>query len=396
MRRTAAVLTLAFAVFSTLVQGAENTPRTPKLSDLFGDDVIARGKGVEVKRSQLEEAFTAFKANLAARGQQMREDQRYGQEAQLLQRLIVTQILTNRVTDADRKLAKELGEKFAAESMKSATSEDAFNRQLKAMGLTPEQFQRRVTEQSLVEAVIKREVTSTIQITDEQVKQFYTTGEDVIVRLIQSDLVKVEKDPAAPPGLVKQMKDRMAEIRKSNLARLEQPERVKVSHIFMTTIDRQSEEPLPAEQIAFKRQQMAKLRKRAIDGEDFAKLVQDFSEDRGLKQTKGEYTFSREDPFAPEFKAAAFSLTPGQLSDVVSTAIGVHVIKLLEKLPAKKAELDKVAPDLKDFLTQQEIQRVMPEFFARVAKDANIEILDPKYRATEPAEPAGKSPAVTK
>lgn len=383
MHRTAAALLLAVVLPSAVVRAAENTPRPPKLSDLFGDEVIARGKGVEVKRSQLEEAFTAYKANLAARGQPMREDQRLGQEAQLLQRLIVTQILTNRVTDADRKLAKELGAKFTAESMRNATSEDAFNRQLKAMGLSPEQFSRRVMEQSLVEAVIQRELTSRIQITDEQVKDFYTTGTDIIVRLIQADLAKLEKDPAAPAELIARMKERITEIRKSNLARLEQPERVRVSHVFMTTIDRETEEPLPAEQKAYKRQQMEKIRKRALDGEDFSKLVQDFSEDRGLKQTKGEYTFSREDPFTPEFKAAAFSLAPGKISDVVSTSIGLHVIKLLEKLPARKVELEKAAPDLKDFLTQQEVQREMPEFFAKVAKDAKIDILDPKYKAAE-------------
>ena len=383
MLRTVATLILALAVIAPAACAAENTSRAPKLSDLFGDEVIARGKNVEVKRSQLEEAFTAFKANLAARGQQMREDQRLGQEAQLLQRLIVTQILTNRVTDADRKLAKELGEKFTADSKKGATSEEAFNRQLKAMGLTPEQFSRRVSEQSLVEAVIQREVTSGIKITDEQVKEFYNTGNDVIVRLIQSDLAKLEKDTNAPAGLVTQLKERMAEIRKANLARLEQPERVKVIHVFMATIDRQSEEPLPEEQKAFKRQQMEKIRRRAIEGEDFAKLVQDHSEDRGLKQTRGEYTFSREDPFAPEFKAAAFSLAPGKISEVVSTAIGLHVIKVLERIPAKKAELEKIAPELKDFLQQQEVQRAMPEFFARVTKDAQIEILDSKYKVIE-------------
>ena len=396
MLRLATALILVAAFVSTAVNAAENSPaptsRTPKLSDLFGDDVIARGKNVEVKRSQLEEAFTAYKANLASRGQQIREDQRLPQETQLLQRLIVTQILTNLVNDADRKLAKELSEKFIIDSKKNATSEDAFNRQLKAMGLTPEQFGRRVTEQSLVEAVIQREVTSAIKISDEQIKDFYTTGTDVIVRLLQTDLAKMEKDPAAPPALIGKVKDRIIEIKKANIARLEQPERVKVSHIFMATMDRQSEEPLPEEQKKFKRQQLEKIRKRALDGEDFAKLIQDFSEDRGLKQTKGEYTFSREDGFAPEFKAAAFSLAPGKISDVVSTAIGLHVIKLLEKLPAKKVEFEKVSGDLKDFLSQQEVQRAMPEFFARVTKQAGVTVLDPKYKLEDPSTPAPKKP----
>jgi parvulin-like peptidyl-prolyl isomerase len=390
MLRNIIALSFCGVLFVSDVNGAEAPPttgRAPKLSDLFGDDVLARGKGVEVKRSQLEEAFVAFKANLAARGQPMPEGQRTAQEAQLLQRLIVTQILTNRVTGADRAVAKGLAEKFTTEARKNAVSEDAFNRQLKAMGLTPEQFDRRVVEQALSEAVIQREVTSTISISDAQIRDFYSTGGDVLVRLMQADLEKLVKDPAAAPALIAQVKQRIDDVRKANLARLEQPERVRVSHVFLATIDRKTEEPLPEEQKKFKRQQMEKIRQRALAGEDFAKLVKEFSEDRGLKQTQGEYTFSRDDSFAPEFKSAAFSLAPGGISDVVATPIGLHVIKFLERIPAKKVEFEKVSGDLKEFLTQQELQRAMPDYFARLTKEAGVEILDPKYKEAVGPEP---------
>ena len=103
-------------------------------------------------------------------------------------------------------------------------------------------------EMWMVEAIIQREITSTVKITDAQVQEFYTTGTDLIVRLLQADLDKMLKDPAAPPALIGKVKDRIAEVKKANLARLEQPERVKVSHIFMSTIDRQTEEPIPEEQ----------------------------------------------------------------------------------------------------------------------------------------------------
>lgn len=391
----APLLLLLVALFTACLTAAAEPPtsRAPKLSDLFGDDIIARGKGVEVKRSHLEEAFIAYKANRAAQGQPLPEAQRTLQEAQLLERLVVTQVLTNRVTEADRAQARELAEKFTAESRKNAVSEEGFNRQLKALGLSPEQFHRRVIEQSLAEAVIQREITSTITINDAQVREFYTTGADLAVRLMQAELEKMVKDPAAAPGLVAAGKARIDEVRKANLARLEQPEKVRVSHVFLTTLDRKTDEPLPDEQKQRKRQQMEKIRQRALNGEDFAKLVQEYSEDRGLQQTKGEYTFSRVDPFAPEFKAAAFSLQPGKFSDVVATAIGLHVIKLLEKIPAKKVEFEKVAGELKDFLVQQEVQRAMPAYFARMVREAGVEILDLKYKLPEPADAATKAGA---
>jgi peptidyl-prolyl cis-trans isomerase C len=392
MLRSVICIALAIAVNLEIARADEApTPkRAPKLSDLFGDEVIARGKGVQVKRSQLEDALTAFQATLAIRGQQMPEAQRPYQESQLLQQLIVTQILTNRVTAADQKRVAEFAAEYIADAKKSATSDDAFRRQLKAMGVTPEQFERRVQEQAYVKAVIERDVAGSIQITDAQVKEFYDKGNDVLVSVMLGDLAKVQKDPAAPPTLAGQITNRIAEVRRRNLTRLEQPERVKVSHIFMLTQDRQTEEPLPIEQRQFKRQQLDKIRQRALAGEDFSKLVQEHSEDRSVKQTKGEYTFSREDPFSMEFKAAAFSLELGKISDVVIAPNGLHLIKLMEKLPATKVEFAKVAPDLKSFLKEQEVQRVLPEFFARLTKEAGIEILDPKFRIVENSPPAAK------
>lgn len=389
MLRLIVCIAVATAVNILAVRADEaSTPkRAPKLSDLFGDEVIARGKGVVVKRSQLEEALTAFQATLAIRGQQMSEAQRPYQESQLLQQLIVTQILTNRVTAADMKRVSEFAAEYISDAKKSATTDDAFRRQLKAMGITPEQFERRVQEQAYVKAVIERDVAGSIQITDAQVKEFYDKGNDVMVALMESDLARAQKDPAAPPTLVGQITNRIAEVRRRNLARLEQPERVKVSHIFKLTQDRQTDEPLPAEQRQFKREQLEKIRQRAVAGEDFAKLVQEHSEDRGVKQTMGEYTFSREDPFSMEFKAAAFSLEPGKISAVVIAPNGLHLIKLLEKIPPKKMEFEKAAPELKSFLKEQEIQRVLPEFFAKLSKEANIEILDPKFRIVESGTP---------
>jgi len=135
---------------------------------------------------------------------------------------------------------------------------------------------------------------------------------------------------------------------------------------------------------------------RARAGEDFAKLVQEFSEDRGLKENKGEYTFSRSDPFVQEFKAAAFSLNTNQISDIVTTSFGYHLIKCLEKIPTKKVEFAKVSADIKEALLQQEVQSHMPAYFERLKKEAGVEILDPKFKLdvpksaeAGPAKPAG-------
>src|SRR5262245_13792 len=78
-----------------------------KLSDLFPDTVVAKGKSVEVKRSQLEEAMTGLKSSFAARGQALSAEEAARAEAQVLQRLIQIQLLLAKATDGDRAEGKE-------------------------------------------------------------------------------------------------------------------------------------------------------------------------------------------------------------------------------------------------------------------------------------------------
>ena len=82
---------------------------------------------------------------------------------------------------------------------------------------------------------------------------------------------------------------------------------------------------------------MEGLLKRARAGEDFAKLAKEYSEDPGSKDKGGEYKFPR-GQMVPEFEAAAFSLGTNQVSDIVTTRFGYHIIKLSEKIPARKVE----------------------------------------------------------
>jgi len=368
---------------------SENKPassqgRAVTAADLFGDPVIARGRGVEVKRSQLEDAFTAWKANLAARGQTIGEEQRTYREVQLLDKLIITQLMTNRATAGDKTVAKGQAEKFLADSKKDAASEDLFNGQLRALGLSAEQFNRRVMEQALAEAVLDRELKSKLSVSSGQVEEFYKSGADAIVRIMQGELERLAKDPNTSVTQLANVKQQIEDLKSANLAKLEQPEKVHVSHVLLATRNRETDEELPAEQKKLKRQQIEKILARARAGEDFSKLVMEFSEDRSLKDTKGEYTFSRSDLFVQEFKAASFSLQTNQISDVVTTRFGYHIIKCLERIPAHKVELEKVSAEIKEALLQQELQNQMPGYFENLKKEAGVEVLEPKYKLEPP------------
>jgi parvulin-like peptidyl-prolyl isomerase len=181
-------------------------------------------------------------------------------------------------------------------------------------------------------------------------------------------------------------------LRNANLERLESEETVKIAHIFLPTRNRETGEMDSDAEIRRKRQRLEGALARAKTGENFAKLIQEFSQDPNLAETKGEYTVARSDRFTQEFKAAAFSLTNGQISEIVSTPLGFHVIKQLERNAARKMDFAKVAPDIKEHLMSQAYQHQMPAYFARLKKEAAVEILDPKYRLSTSEETASLKP----
>ncbi|MBN2506960.1 MAG: peptidylprolyl isomerase [Verrucomicrobia bacterium] len=388
----AVVLVLACNGSDARAAGAAGPASGGTPEPLFDDPVVARGQGFEVRRSQVDQAFVALKANLAVRRQTIPEGLRQLREAQLLDSLILNKLMNLRASEEDRKRGREIAQQLTAEVRKEFSSQEAFERRLKALGLSPSGFYRRLEEQALADAVIDRQLKSTIVIPDAQVREFYDTGTDVRVRMMQEAVERMARTPDTPLNQLTAASEQIEKVRTTNLEGLEEPERVRVQHIFALTKDRDTDLDLPEAQIRAKRQKMDRLLARARSGEDFARLVLEHSEDRALSTTKGEYTFTRQDAFVPEFKAAAFSMRTNQISDVVVTPFGLHIIKLLERIPARKVAFDKAAPGIRDYLARQEAQRILPEFFARVKKDAAVEILDPKYILDAPGSSGSRAP----
>ena len=329
----------------------------PKADDLFASQIVAKGKNLEIKRSQLDDAMVGIKASAAARNQVIPPEHMAMLEQQVLQRLIQIQLLLSQANDDD-KAAGKANTAERLESIKSrAGSDENLNRQLKASGTTLDELQSKMIEEVTAEHALERALK--IQITPDQVKKFYD----------------------------------------DNPSKFEQPERVRVSHILISTKDPNDTTPDPSlkkdvsdDQKKAKRKQIDDLLKRAKAGEDFTKLAKEFSEDPGVKQNDGQYTFSREDPFVPEFKAAAFALTKtNEISDVVTTTFGYHIIKLNERIPAKKLELAKVSHDIQDYLTQQamqEKQSQVKDYMDKLQKDAGVDIVDERLKPKEIPEAA--------
>jgi peptidyl-prolyl cis-trans isomerase C len=314
---------------------------------LFANSVVAKGKDVSITRSQLDDEIIRLKAVLAAQGRAPQPEEMAGMEDQVLDSLIGKQLILAKATDADRAKGKDDFEK-AIQKIKTNAKitdeqyEQRLNQQLRLLNVTKSDWEKQSAEQATIPIVLTRELG--INITDADVKKFYD----------------------------------------ENGAKFEQPDTVRAAHILLMTTDPATRAELSDEKKAAKKKQIEDLLKRAKAGEDFGKLAKEYSEDPGSKDNGGEYTFPR-GQMVPEFEAAAFSLGTNQVSEVITTQFGYHIIKLYEKIPAKKVELEKVAPDIKEYLTQQALQKQASDYVAKIRKEAGVEILDPKLKASADA-----------
>ncbi|MFQ6615321.1 MAG: peptidylprolyl isomerase [Fidelibacterota bacterium] len=77
------------------------------------------------------------------------------------------------------------------------------------------------------------------------------------------------------------------------------------------------------------------LRHRLIEGDDFATLTAQYSDDPGTASSGGELGLVNRGTLVPEFEEVAFNLSPGEISDVVKTPFGYHVLEMIERVGEK-------------------------------------------------------------
>jgi peptidyl-prolyl cis-trans isomerase D len=153
-----------------------------------------------------------------------------------------------------------------------------------------------------------------------------------------------------------------ADIEKAYNSSIEQyttPEQVRASHILLKTEGKDD---------ATVKAKAEEILKQAKAGADFADLAKKNSEDEQSAKNGGDLDYFGRGRMVPEFDQAVFAMQPGQLSDLVKTQYGYHVIKLVDKKTAATRPLAEVRQQLSDQLAYERAQSQAADLASKLEK----------------------------
>ncbi len=195
------------------------------------------------------------------------------------------------------------------------------------------------------------------------------------MNLTEADLrFQFERDLAIRKLLDDQIGDKVAVSEKeskayydNNLESFKKPEQVRASHILIK-VDPGAEEAKKAEARTKIESLQAKLKK----GEDFGALAKEYSE--GPSGPKGgDLGFFGRGQMVKPFEEAAFSMKPGQVSGMVETRFGYHLIMVAERTPESTLSYEEVKDRLEQYLKQQKVQEAIAAYVETLQGKAKIE-----------------------
>jgi parvulin-like peptidyl-prolyl isomerase len=331
MNRTFFPASLALALFASLcvyaepsVSGAGSTaPSEP------ADPVIARGNGFEIRHSQLDQVLATAKAGSPL------EPLPSDAEVHALDQLIEVQLVLQKATDAEKAEGlKEADDTISA--ILRGQGPVVLQQRLKLTHMNQDQLRTMLAQEDAAQKSLLRQ--TGVSVTDADVKKLWDTH----------------------PGA------------------WDQPEKAHIRELLLMTAGRSSSFTMPRSAIEQRHTLIEDIEKKIRAGADFATLARQYNEDPISKDKDNELTLSQT---KMEFGNLAFSMKPGQISDVLVNSDGFRIFQLLNFVPPMKADFATLAPRLKLGLTIDLRRRRAPEYIAQLRKRAAIEILDPDLKA---------------
>jgi peptidyl-prolyl cis-trans isomerase C len=292
--------------------------------------VVARVNGVDIKKEELLRQAEQMRMRLiqSSRGRQTPplDNAFYKQilDGLVAQALILQDATKQGVTVSDQEVQSQI------DTIKKQFPDAAtFDKALASQGMNQKALADNMRQEALIQKYVTTKVLTDVAVNDQAARQFY----------------------------------------EENKAQMQRPERVHLRHILVRV------EPSASADDKQKAKAKAEdLLKRAQGGEDFAKLAAENSDDPRSKMQGGDLSWVARGQAPPPFEQAAFALAkPNDLSPVVESQAGYHVIQLLERQPASAVPFEEAKGRITQMLKQKQAGEKLQARVEQLKKQGKVE-----------------------
>jgi peptidyl-prolyl cis-trans isomerase C len=291
------------------------------------DEVLVRINGTPITRQEVDRAVKVMLAQSQIPEPVDPEIQKEAETAALEQlsaaELLYQEAAKVEVKDLDKQVAAKI-----AENRAKFKTEAEFEQALNSVNMTSKDMEEFTRKDLVISNYIQTKIVPKADVTEAEARKFYTDNLDKYFK---------------------------------------KPESARASHILIGVPQGASEEERKKA-----KEKAEGILKRIKAGEDFAAIAKSESSCPSSAQGGDLGKFTR-GQMVPEFDAAAFALKPGQVSDVVETQFGYHIVKLTEKEEAKTESFEDVKPKIMEFLKQEKVQKAISDQVDALKKTAKIE-----------------------
>jgi peptidyl-prolyl cis-trans isomerase C len=321
-RRRELIILLMLALLVLMAWAARSQPAGGS-----GSDVAAKVNGVPITTLELNRSF---QAHVQVPFSAVQEDPRAKAVLrQILDTLIDRELLLQRAKSLKMAVPAQQVDTQVQQLQQRFPSQEAFDQALTAQNLTMDTVKKDVEGQLLRQQLVQKEILDKVKVSAGDVQAFYNQNKDKYV----------------------------------------EDEQVRARHILI----RVPSEATPADEAKLKVKADDAL-KRVKQGENFATLAAELSDD-GSKQSGGDLGFFPRGRMVPAFEEVAFTLQPGQTSDVLRTQFGYHIIKVEERKSGRALAFDEAKAQAKDDLTKQQTYERYQQYMAGLRSKAKVEVL---------------------
>jgi peptidyl-prolyl cis-trans isomerase C len=296
------------------------------------DPVITEKKaadinGVSITMLSLNNEYRQVLKQQGITDDQMTPDQVAEYKKQLLDSLINQELLYQECQKNNIAASEDSVNTSLEKALASFENEDEYRNALKDANMQEGDLETRIRRALAINMLVDEKVGQFVVVTDEDVRAYYDSHPDSFQR----------------------------------------SEKVRASHILVKT-DRDADEAEKAAAL----EKLENIRKKVKAGEDFAQLARENS-DCPSNENGGELGYFERGKMVQEFEEAAFALETGDVSGIVQTDFGFHLIKVTDKIKADTISYETVKSDLEDFIKRQKISTGVASLIETLRKEAEIE-----------------------